>query len=87
MTRDQALAIADRIMARVTIDSAVHRDAIADEIIAATAVLQAQPELKPGCFDWDGDPPATITPGTYTHFWGSNGIFRWNGDKWVKVPD
>lgn len=38
MTRDKALAIADRIMARVEIDRAIHRDAIADEVIAAMAV-------------------------------------------------
>lgn len=38
MTRDKALAIADRIMARVEIDRAIHRDAIADEVIAAMAL-------------------------------------------------
>lgn len=38
MNRNRALEIADRVMARIETDKAVHKDAIADEVQAAESL-------------------------------------------------
>lgn len=52
MDREQALKIADRILDRVEQDRALHRDAIADEVIAGFTLSQGPTWLG---FDWAPD--------------------------------
>lgn len=98
MNRAKALTIADRIMTRIETDKAIHKDAIADEIVAGDALNEQTmpPALAIGTarvagdklLVWDGkkwwEPPSCVTSGTVSEPEQEIvDVISHDGEKWV----
>lgn len=90
MNRDKALTIADRIMARIEADKAIHKDAIADEIQAGDALDEIVDVISHDGEKWvhrDGTPFDTklheIPDGTVVAF--TQGYRMRLGGTWVVI--